>query len=166
MSKAPVNSDRVFTIAAGLVVIAGLVGCREPAVSTDRVTVTIAGHRFSLEKALDDQARYKGLSDREEIEVDGGMLFVFPKPQTLRFVMRRCLVPIDLIYLDPAGRVIKMHRMEVEPYDRQDDDLTHYSSQWPALFAIELRGGSIDRLGIKKGDKIDLPVQSLRRATR
>lgn len=166
MPKVMVNPDCILSIAAGLTVLAGLAGCEKPATPMDKVTVTIAEHRFHLETALDDSTRYRGLSDRKEIEAYGGMLFVYPRPQTLRFVMRRCLVPIDLIYIDPAGRVIKTHRMKVEPYNCKENDLIRYSSQWPALCAIELRGGTIDWLDIRTGDTIRLPIPLLRSAAR
>ncbi|MEX0775247.1 MAG: DUF192 domain-containing protein [Phycisphaeraceae bacterium] len=137
-----------------------------PAPHASHQRVTIKGHTFNLELALDDASRYQGLSDRPEIAPDTGMLFVFPRPRVLEFVMRRCLVPIDLIYLDPGGRVINTHQMAVEPYDRPDAELVHYASDWPAQFVIELRGGTLAQLQLKPADRIDLPVESLKARAR
>ncbi|NJL31610.1 MAG: DUF192 domain-containing protein [Phycisphaerales bacterium] len=91
---------------------------------------------------------------------------MFPSPRELTFVMRRCLVPIDLIYLDPAGRIVALHAMAVEPYDRPDHRLKHYRSGWPAQFAIELQGGMIAKLELKIGQIIALPVDELKRQAR
>lgn len=124
--------------------------------------VEIAGRTFELELALDERSRMRGLSDRESIAEDGGMLFVFPEPQRLTFVMRDCLVPIDLIYLDGAGRVVQTHAMEVEPYGRSDWLLTPYRSGEPAQFAIELRGGLVAELGVRRGQRIELPLAELK----
>lgn len=125
-------------------------------------SVTLNGEVFILQLALDADARFQGLSDVKEIPEDGGMLFVFPRPRELNFVMRKCLVPIDLIYIGPGGRVVSMHRMKTVPYDTPESQLEYYSSGWPAQFVIELREGSIDRLGVKIGQKIDLPLVSLK----
>src|SRR5205823_4022625 len=100
----------------------------------------IAGRTFNLELALNSSARHRGLSDRKEIAPDGGMLFVFTAPAELNFVMRRCYVPIDLIYLGPDGKIVSMHRMTVVPYDTPERELPVYSSGWKAQFAIELKG--------------------------
>ena len=129
----------------------------------DTLPVTIAGRKYKLELALDDISRYRGLSDRREIAADGGMLFAFRRAKPLSFVMRKCLVPIDLIYLDAEGRVGRMYEMQVEPYDTPDDELKDYESVEPAQFAIELKAGSIDKLQLKRGQKIDLPLDALKK---
>ena len=134
-----------------------------PAGSAGTQRVEIAGRTFELELALDSAARYQGLSDRPSIPEDGGMLFVFPHPRELTFVMRRCLVPIDLIFLAPNGRVVSMHQMPIEPYDTSEWRLKKYSSGWPAQFAIELRGGTLDELALEPGQKVELPLEALKR---
>ena len=126
-------------------------------------TVQIDGQQFNLELALTPQQRQQGLSDREHIPDDGGMLFVFPDVARRQFVMRRCLVPIDIIFLGPNGRIVAMHQMAVEPYDLPEEQLTRYSSHYPAQFAIELQGGMLDQLTVGLGDRIDLPLESLKR---
>lgn len=132
----------------------------------DRVMVVIAGETFNLELALDNDARYKGLSGRKEIATDGGMLFVFPAADPLYFVMRDCFVPIDILFLDPNGRVVNTHRMTIEPPGTPNDKLPLYPSAWPSQFAIELKGGTLDRLKIKEGDKVEMPIDELKRRAR
>lgn len=143
-------------------------GCAEEAVKTPpqplkSQRVVIAGKEFDLELALDRDARHQGLSDRKSIADNGGMLFVFPGAQPMEFVMRRCLTPIDVIFLSPGSRVVAMHAMTVEPYDTPEDALKRYGTKWPAQFVIELQGGMIEKLGIKEADAIDLPADQLKR---
>ena len=128
--------------------------------------VTIAGRTFDLELALDDDTRWQGLSDREFIDPDGGMLFVFPRARRAAFVMRRCLVPIDIVFLGPNGRVITSYAMAVEPYHYTDDQLTQYDSRYPAQFVIELAGGTLETLDLKPGDAAELPVERLKARAR
>ncbi len=132
----------------------------------DTLDVTLAGETFTLELAVDDDARYKGLSDRPSIDKHGGMLFGFRYERVRQFVMRRCLVDIDIAYLDERGRIVKTYTMKKEPYDTDEDDLKHYSSIKPALIAIELRAGTIKRLGLKVGQTVDLPIRALKRRAR
>ena len=125
--------------------------------------VVIAGKAFELELALTAAQRQQGLSDRDAIADDGGMLFAFREPDVLGFVMRRCKVPIDIVYLSPTGRIVAMHAMQVEPYDTPDYQLKTYSSVYPALFAIELKGGTIEALKLREGQAIELPIDDLKR---
>ncbi|MGB0767455.1 MAG: DUF192 domain-containing protein [Phycisphaeraceae bacterium] len=124
------------------------------------VALPIKGRVFALELAIDDAARSQGLSDRQSIDADGGMLFVFPFERQTQFVMRRCYVPIDLIYLDADGYIDSLHAMEViEPVGgpRWENPASGYPSVGRILYAIELRGGTIGELGLRRGEKLELP---------
>jgi hypothetical protein len=162
--------NRTALLLVGLAMGALLAGCQQrPTAENPPATqqVVINGQRFELELALTSQARYQGLSDRPSIPDDGGMLFVFPNAAPRVFVMRRCRFPIDLIYLGGNGRVVAMHRMSVEEDpDAPEWRLERYPSTWPAQFAIELKGGTLDRLGLKLGEAVDLPLESLKRLAR
>jgi len=132
--------------------------------------VTIKGKTFNLELVADDVSRQRGLGGRDHIPEDGGMLFAFRVPRGMAFVMRDCLVPIDIIFIDHSGTVTATHSMVPEEPRREDETqaqyesrLKRYSSRFVAQFAIELAGGQIEKLGIKPGDKIDLDVDRLER---
>jgi uncharacterized membrane protein (UPF0127 family) len=148
-----------------LVLIASLfIGACETAAPTPAgmQRVIIKDKPFILELAVTSEQRQQGLSDRTSIPDDGGMLFVFSRPQKLSFVMRRCLVPIDLLYLDAGGRIVDMHEMKLEPYDTPEADLKRYSSAWPAQFVIELKDGTIGKLELELGEKVQMPVDALK----
>lgn len=147
-----------------LMVLLGF-GCADPDVSLPGLeSISIGGDVFHLEVAADQATRMQGLSDRQEIPLDGGMLFVFNETRVVSMVMRRCHIPIDVIFLDDFGRVVRTHRMQVEPDpDASDRNLKRYTSGDPARYAIELAGGSLDRLRIGIGDRIPIDVGRLRR---
>jgi uncharacterized membrane protein (UPF0127 family) len=159
---AELGTPRLVILAVAL----ALGACAERATVTGPLPVAIGGRTFALELALTPQQRYQGLSDRAHIPDDGGMLFVFPDDQVRvqRFVMRRCLVPIDIIYLDPGQRIVAMHAMQVEPYDTPEGRLTPYSSRYPAQFVIELAGGTLAELDLSEGERIALPAERLKAA--
>jgi uncharacterized protein len=150
-------------------------GC-EGTASRSTTRVTLGGKPFTLEVAADNATRYKGLSGRASIEDDGGMIFVFSRPQILRFVMRDCLIDIDIIYLDSMGTVVRTHAMKLEAprgpgegavgetNPTYDGRLKSYSSGLAAQFAIEIQPGMIEKLGIKQGDRIELNLRKLKGA--
>jgi uncharacterized protein len=152
-------------------------------------SVKIGGQWFHLEVAADSPTRMKGLGQRTHIEPDGGMLFVFPYPQDHNrggFVMRDCPVDIDIIFLDPNGRIGNWHAMKAEKprgadgvdegkvgdfggspgaeaYERR---LASYPSRYDYQFAVELAGGTIEsklKGKIHEGEKIDLPLDDLKK---
>jgi len=122
--------------------------------------VEIAGERFVLDTALTPVQRTLGLSFRDEIAADGGMVFAFRRASMKAFVMRDCLVPIDILYLRDDGTVINTHAMEVEPRREGESDfryesrLRRYRSGAPTRLVVELAGGTIERLGIGRGDRV------------
>jgi len=136
-------------------------------------TVRVGAETFTLELAHTAELRAKGLMYRREIAPAGGMLFVFPVPFLQSFWMGNCLTDIDILFLDPRGRVTAAHEMKAEPlqgpgetYEDYHARLTKYSSRLPAQFAIELAPGSLRRLEVAVGDTVALDIPRLRALAR
>ena len=135
------------------------------------VPATIAGEKFTLETALTEAQRQLGLGGRAEVPADGGMVFAFPASQkkVQRFYMAKCLVDIDIAYVDDSGRVVKMYTMPKEPPQGEDepewdyiDRLPLYSSGVPVRYAVEVKAGTLRRLGVKEGDRIEMDWEWLK----
>jgi uncharacterized membrane protein (UPF0127 family) len=138
-----------------------------------RVWVALGGETFDLELARTPAERQRGLSGRAHIPRNGGMLFVFPRPQPLSMVMRDCPAAIDVAFLDAAGRVVALHEMSPEPPRRPGEGaleyerrLPVYPSGAPAQLAIETAGGRLRQLGIAPGDRVALDVEDLLRGAK
>lgn len=143
-------------------------GCAKPAEQDGIVTVQLDGRTFHLELAADNPTRERGLGGRESIADDGGMFFSFPDSQIRHFVMRDCLVPIDIIYLDADARIVAMHHMTVEEPRRDNETalqyetrLKRYSSRFNARYVIEIRGGLLEELDLQTGQRIELDTERL-----
>ena len=137
---------------AGALMLAMLAGgCQRPPAAPD-YTVTLRGRTWHVELANTSELRYRGLSDRPSLDADKGMLFLFPQADIQQFCMRRCLIPLDIAFLDAQRRVVMTYTMGVEPYGL---DRKTYSSQSPAQFALEAPAGSLAKAGVKQGDKAD-----------
>jgi len=140
-----------------------LCGC-DDGTTPETLDVKINGHKFNMQLALDSETRHKGLSGRADIPEDKGMLFAFSDASIQRFVMRECLVPIDIVYVDESGRVTSSHAMTVEDANGQmlETQLKTYSSDYPAIVALEFKGGTLAKLNLKRGDTVDLPIADLK----
>ncbi len=130
--------------------------------------VGIADEVFHLELAKNAYERASGLMFRSSIPESGGMLFVFPDDQRRNFWMKNCLVDMDILFLSRSGvvhTVLQMHaekpRQDGESQTAYHSRLRRYPSGYPARFAIELKYGTADRLGISPGDRIDLDSRNL-----
>lgn len=166
----------------------GMIGCTDggataaPVVETTEdgktirfETVEIRGTTYKLEVADDDASRLKGLSGRASIPETGGMIFVFRRPELRFFVMRDCLVDIDIIFLDGAGRITEMHAMKVEEPRGEKESMAEYegrlrkySSRYPAQVVIELKGGTIAAMDppLRRGDRLAVDVARMARVAK
>ena len=164
----PLTLLRRWSGLLGLVILAAASGCR-PAVDADGVAalpverLTVNGRPLTAELALNDADRLRGLTGRESLAADRGMLFVFRGEARRQFVMRDCLIDIDIAFIDAAGRVANVHRMAREPLGTPEGRLQRYGSDGPVLMALELAAGGLDRYGLKAGVELNLPVRELRR---
>jgi len=157
----------------GTVICCATTGCESLRSDPEAVTVEIANERFTMAVANDDAARIQGLKGVTEISPDGGMIFLFPNNQIRSFWMADCLVDMDVIFLDPQGRVTALHTMRVEPPIRADElratyerRLPRYSSSYPAQFAMEFRAGTLQRLGLEVNSKVALDLTRLKAVAR
>jgi len=97
----------------------------------------------------------------------------FPSASLIQFVMRDCLVPIDIAFLDAAGRVVAMHEMTPEEPRREGESelayerrLKTYPSRFPAQFAVETAGGRLREVGLEVGQRVEFDLERLKNLVR
>ncbi len=144
----------IFVVVGPLVLAGSLTGCGDE----DRAApawprVRIGENGWEVELAMDDATRAAGFSRREVIPPGKGMLFIYPTPRVMKFWMEDCFVPIDIVFVGPDLRVVNTYAMQVEPDGR---GRTTYSSHLPALYALEVAGGTVRAEGIRVGDRVEL----------
>ena len=140
-----------------LALVAALVlatGCGSTPETTD--VVLVAGPRsttLAVEVADTAEKRARGLSGRDEISPDSGMLFRFDGPTVRRFWMKDTRVPLSIAFLDGAGRVLAVRDM---PPCRRDP-CPLFGAGRPYRTALEVRRGAFERLGFGVGDRVRVP---------
>jgi len=122
----------------------------------------LAGKTFQLELALTEPKRRRGLMHREHLPADRGMLFVFPDEAVREFWMRNTRIDLDIIFLDRTGRIVNTDTMTAPADVAFNVEPDRARSGEPAQFVIELNRGAVHRLGLERGDRLDLPWARLK----
>lgn len=145
----------VAALAAGLDRVYGQADAASPqAFATARLEIVTgsARHGFTIELALNEAQRARGLMFRQALAPDRGMLFLYPVPQVINMWMKNTLIPLDMLFLDAGGRVVSIHQRAVP------GSLRVISSGVAAAAVLEVAGGTVERLGIRTGDRVVSPA--------
>ena len=139
-------------IFALLFVIGGAVA-QEVFVKSELVIVTSGGpQKFQIEIATTPGQQAQGLMYRRTMAADAGMLFPYASPRRLAFWMKNTFVPLDLLFIATDGRVVNIQQRTV-PHS-----LEPIRSRGKVLAVLELNGGTVSRLNIKPGDRVEHAV--------
>jgi hypothetical protein len=120
------------------------------------------GKIITAELAASDAERARGLMNREIINPDQGMLFVFDYEGVHSMWMKNMLIPLDFLWLDREQRIVHIEE-NVPPCKR--DPCPSYASKIPAMYVLELKAGSIKQNGLNLYDKIDFVLKEIDRKT-
>jgi uncharacterized protein len=136
--------------------VAGLIGAASAAgavCSEDRVTVIgdFGQAPFAVTIADDTAERSQGLMHVEQMPTMTGMLFIYEQPQRASFWMRNTLIPLDMLFADPTGRITHIHENAI-PLDE-----TSIPGGDNIQYVLEINGGMATRLGIAVGDALQHP---------
>jgi uncharacterized membrane protein (UPF0127 family) len=117
-------------------------------------TVSIKGHPLTVELATTAAARGCGLSRRQEMPGNQGMLFIFSDLRPRSFWMKDTVIPLSIAYLDDSGQIFSIQDMVPLQTNKQ------YLSSQPAAYALEVNQGWFRSHGIEVGDivKMKLPL--------
>ena len=141
-------------LAFGLAAIVLAVPAALAELETGPLTITSGDstHAFTVELANDPEEITTGLMNRESMDADAGMLFDFGQPREASMWMKNTLIPLDMLFIDPAGRVIAIARNAVP------GSLRTISPGVPVKGVLELNGGRAAELGIEPGDEVHHPI--------
>lgn len=104
---------------------------------------------FSVTLAQTAEARAKGLMYRSFLAPQEGMLFVFDKEGIYPFWMKDTLISLDILWLSAGQRVV---HIETQTLPMSTRSLVPVAK---SKYVLEVVGGTVKRLGIKIGDRLD-----------
>ena len=118
-----------------------------------RLELSVAGRSVTVELAVSESERNRGLMHRTSLAADAGMLFVFPDDRPRTFWMQNTLIPLDIVFLDADGTVQNIER-GLPGVERPG-----YSSRRPARMVLELNAGWSEEHGLAPGAVIAVPPE-------
>ena len=110
----------------------------------------LGANKITVELARTQLAHYRGLSGRDKLCDDCGMLFVFPEPRKTAFVMRDMKFPLDMIGIR-EGKVVAIDE-NAQP--ENSTDLTVYQNREAVDYVLEVNAGTVKKLKIKIGNEL------------
>lgn len=120
--------------------------------ATDRMRLVTADnkiHELTVELAVDAAQREQGLMFRRSMAPDHGMLFDFGETRRVMMWMKNTHLALDMLFADKRGVVRTIHEDAV-PFSEAIID-----SKEPVAFVLELNAGTVKRLGIRPGDRLE-----------
>ena len=105
-------------------------------------------HAFTVEVARTAEQQEHGLMERRALAPDAGMLFPFDPPRPASFWMRNTLIPLDMVFIRPDGKIARI-AVNTKPYS--DAPISSYE---PVAAVLEVAGGRTVQLGIKANDRV------------
>ncbi len=145
--------------------LAGCGGTGKDATPTPASTATPAGptltlldssgnpHVLSIEIAETEAQRNVGLSNRQSLAPDGGMLFIFdPTKLGLGFWMKDTYIPLSVAFIDRCGAIMNIQ-------DMQPLSLDLHNAAGEYAFGLEVNQGWFANNDIHVGDTMQVPAQ-------
>ncbi len=116
----------------------------------------IGGASYSVDMAVLPEERRQGLSGREYMAPDAGMLFVFEEEQQLHFWMKEMRFPLDIVWIDARCRLVGVSAEVPTPAPNAgNDEIPRARSPSPARFVLEVNAGEAARNGLSEGDAVE-----------
>jgi uncharacterized membrane protein (UPF0127 family) len=125
----------------------------DPYANQDTIDISTEDGEVSLivEYADTEAERRDGLMGRTTLDSNSGMLFVFSDEQERVFWMKDTYIPLDIIFIDGAGKIINI------AYDtKTNQTYDTYSSNGPAKYVIEVNAGWCKNNNVQMHDQISL----------
>lgn len=153
--SAPVAPDTVTpdTVTPGTVTPDTVMIDTPSAWTAGRVQVRIGDLVIDAEGARTLEERAQGLSDRDEMALDEGMLFFMESERVPGFHMRGMRFPLDFIWISSDLQVADL--TENVPYPASpDDEPARIQPQSPVLYVLEVNAGVVESSGLRIGDEV------------
>ena len=121
-----------------------------PEISYAKKEVMLGNTLFTLEVADTFALHERGLSYRQSLAPQTGMLFVFDTPGMYYFWMKDMNFPIDIIWLDQNKKVVHIEH-SLSPSTYPDS----FGPETPTQYVIEIPAGEAKQANFVIGDTVN-----------
>lgn len=115
--------------------------------------IIINSHKFNIEISNTEEKRELGLSYRQSIPQDSGMLFVFNSPGQYEFWMNGMLFPLDFVWIN-NNTIVDLTKNVDAPINGAPVRIIKPKSDVDKV--LEINSGQIESNRIEIGQKVQL----------
>lgn len=161
----PLISRLALRVFAAHLALALLLGCAgpvsQPAATSSQPrlpTTTVVlpnGSQVEAELAMTPEEQATGMMFRSHLPPDRGMLFVGDRAAPRSFWMYQCLIPLDIIWLDGARRVVEIVRDAPPCRESNPQRCPSYGGTANSVYVLELAAGQAAAHSLNLGDRLD-----------
>jgi len=112
--------------------------------------IKISGVSLTVEVADNKSEWTKGLSGRDRLQINRGMLFVFPREDYYKIWMKNMNFPIDIFWVNKDGVIVDIYKNAMP-----DSYPNTFSPSRKAMYIIETNADFASVYDIQVGDKVD-----------
>lgn len=122
---------------------------------TALTTILIGDKTFTVEVARTPEEKAQGLSGREPLNRNAGMLFVFDPPTIPSFWMREMKFALDFVWIDENLTVVEITKDVPPPTPETPlQGLPQYSPKSEVRYVLEINAG--ESRGLLIGDRVTI----------
>lgn len=107
--------------------------------------------QFSIWVAESSAQQQQGLMWIQQLPADYGMLFLLPQSRPMSMWMKNTYVPLDMVFFDDKGRILRIHERAVPLSEEIIDSGVEVAG------VLEILAGEARRRGIQVGDRLLYP---------
>lgn len=152
------SSAAIARVALPLLMLAGA-SCGDAQKTSTRPHVEIRGQRVEVEIAKTREEQRQGLSDRDRLPWDRGMLFLYEEPGFYAFWMKDMRFDIDIVWIRDR-RIVHIHHRVPRPNSADGPvprgQLPRYQPPELADRVLEVPAGYAQAHGWRRGDWVEL----------
>jgi hypothetical protein len=104
--------------------------------------------QFSIWLADTPAQQQQGLMWIQKLPPDYGMLFLLPQPRPMSMWMKNTYVPLDMVFFDSQGRILRIHERAVPLSEAIIESGVEVAG------VLEILAGEARRRGMQVGDRL------------
>lgn len=147
----------LIVLLIGIFVFVNVYGAKIPSIFPffqPKSQITIDHHTFSVTVAKSETEKTRGLSGKQSLLQNQGMLFVFSTPGYYSFWMKEMKFPLDIIYIRKDTIVTILQHVPAPAPQTEISNLPIYKPTLPADTVLEINAGLSNSYHFHTGDTV------------
>jgi len=118
--------------------------------------VSLGGVNVTASLSTTPDSQSKGLSIKDSLNENEGMLFIFESPQKYSFWMKDMKFPIDIIWINSTGKIVHIEKNLSPCYLLLP--CPSYAPNNDSLYVLEVVSNFTNKFGVSVGDSVESEI--------